>query len=46
VCAGSCYVYGSHTSNVDYQNATYDFALGHLGLQSSTTGTQANPLMD
>jgi triacylglycerol lipase len=46
VCAGSCYVYGSHTSNVDGQNATYDFALGHFGLQSSTTGTQANLLMN
>jgi triacylglycerol lipase len=46
VCAGSCYVYGSHTSNIDSQNATYDFALGHFGLQSSTTSTQANLLMN
>jgi triacylglycerol lipase len=42
VCAGSCYVWGSHTSNIDYQNATYDFALGHFGLKDYTTSTQAN----
>jgi triacylglycerol lipase len=46
VCAGSCYVYGSHTSNVDGQNATYDFALGHMNLQTNTTSTQANLLMN
>jgi triacylglycerol lipase len=46
VCSGSCYVYGSHTSNVDGQNATYDFSLGHFGLQTGTTGTQANLLMN
>ena len=46
VCVGSCYVYGSHTSNVDYQNATYDFALGHFGLQLYTTTTQASLLMN
>lgn len=46
VCLGSCYVYGSHTSNIDMQNATYDFALGHLGLKDYTTSTQANLLMN
>jgi hypothetical protein len=46
VCAGSCYVWGSHTSNVDMQNATYDYALGHLGLQSYTTSKQADLLMN
>ncbi|MBI1891810.1 MAG: lipase [Burkholderiales bacterium] len=46
VCMGSCYVYGSHTSNIDSQNASYDFALGHFGLQTSTTSTQANLLMN
>ncbi|MBI1891812.1 MAG: alpha/beta hydrolase [Burkholderiales bacterium] len=46
VCSGSCYVWGSHTSNVDMQNATYDFALGHFGLQSYTTSTQATLLMN
>jgi triacylglycerol lipase len=46
VCIGSCYVYGSHTSNVDMQNASYDFALGHFGLQTLTTSTQANLLMN
>ncbi len=46
VCIGSCYVYGSHTSNIDMQNASYDYALGHLGLQSSTTSKQADLLMN
>ncbi|MBS0308312.1 MAG: lipase, partial [Proteobacteria bacterium] len=46
VCIGSCYVWGSHTSNIDGQNATYDFALGHLGLQMYTTSTQADLLMN
>jgi triacylglycerol lipase len=46
VCAGSCYVYGSHTSNIDSQNATYDFSLGHFGLKDYTTGTQADLLMN
>jgi triacylglycerol lipase len=46
VCIGSCYVYGSHTSNVDGQNATYDFALGHFGLKDYTTNTQADLLMN
>lgn len=47
VCFGSCYVYGSHTSNIDLQNATYTFnTLGHFGLQSSTTSTQADLLMN
>ncbi|MBC3908888.1 alpha/beta fold hydrolase [Undibacterium umbellatum] len=42
VCFGSCYVYGSHTSNIDGQNATYDFWLGHFGLKDYTTNTQAS----
>jgi triacylglycerol lipase len=46
VCVGSCYVYGSHTSNVDLQNTSYDFALSHNGLRTSTTSTQANLLMN
>ena len=46
VCIGSCYVYGSHTSNVDSQNASYDYVLGHFGLQSSTTSMQADLLMN
>jgi len=45
VCIGSCLVYGSHTSNVDMQNASYDYALGHFGLQSLTTSKQAELLM-
>jgi hypothetical protein len=46
VCIGSCLVYGSHTSNIDMQNASYDYALGHLGLQSYTTIKQADLLMN
>jgi len=46
VCVGSCYVYGSHTSNIDYQNATYDYSLGHFGLKDYTTGKQADLLMN
>ena len=46
VCAGSCYVWGSHTSNIDGQNASYDFALGHFGLQLYTTSKQADLLMN
>lgn len=46
VCIGSCYVYGSHTSNVDMQNASYDYALGHFGLQAYTTSKQADLLMN
>lgn len=46
VCYGSCYVYGAHTSNIDAQNASYDYALGHFGLQSSTTSKQADLLMN
>jgi triacylglycerol lipase len=46
VCIGSCYVWGSHTSNIDAQNASYDYALGHFGLQSSTTSKQADLIMN
>jgi triacylglycerol lipase len=46
VCYGSCYVYGSHTSNIDSQNASYDYSLGHYGLQSSTTSKQADLIMN
>ena len=46
VCIGSCYVYGAHTSNVDMQNATYDYSLGHFGLQKLTTIRQADLLMN
>ncbi len=46
VCIGSCYVYGSHTSNIDGQNISYDFSLGHFGLMSLTTITQADLIMN
>ena len=46
VCIGSCYVYGSHTSNVDLQNASYDYSLGHFGLVTYTTTGQANLIMN
>jgi triacylglycerol lipase len=45
VCLGSCYVYGSHTSNVDLQNASYDYSLGHFGLMTYTTGRQADLIL-
>lgn len=41
VCStGTCLVYGSHTSNVDSQNATYDYSTGHFGLQTDTATKQ------
>ncbi len=46
VCIGSCYVYGSHTSNIDAQNASYDYSLGHFGLVSYTTSRQADLIMN
>ncbi len=46
VCIGSCYVYGSHTSNIDLQNASYDYALGHFGMVTLTTGRQSDLLMN
>lgn len=42
VCYGGCYVNGSHTSNVDMQNASYDYSLGHFYLQTRTTSRQAD----
>jgi triacylglycerol lipase len=46
VCMGSCYVYGAHTSNIDMQNSTTDYSLGHFGLQAYTTIRQADLLMN
>ena len=46
VCIGSCYVYGSHTSNVDLQNASYDYSLGHFGLVTYTTSRQADLIIN
>lgn len=46
ICIGSCYVYGWHTSNIDSQNASYDYALGHFGLVAYTTTRQADLLMN
>jgi len=41
VCStGSCLIYGSHTSNIDSQNASYDYAKGHFGLLSDTATKQ------
>ena len=43
VCStGTCLIYGSHTSNIDSQNASYDYALGHFGLLFSTSSQQWN----
>jgi triacylglycerol lipase len=46
VCIGSCYVYGWHTSNVDSQNASYDYALGHFGLVGQTPSKQSDLIMN
>jgi triacylglycerol lipase len=46
VCIGSCYVYGWHTSNIDSQNASYDYSLGHFGLVTYTTSRQADLIMN
>lgn len=46
VCAGSCLVYGEHTSFVDLENTSYTFTWGHFGLQTQTPITQANLLMN
>ncbi len=46
VCIGSCYVYFSHTSNIDSQNATYDYSLGHFGLRDYTTSKQADLVLN
>lgn len=41
VCsAGSCLVYGVHSSSIWGQNATYTYALGHFGLQTDTAAKQ------
>lgn len=41
VCGtGTCLVYGSHTSNIDMQNASYDYSTGHFGLQTGTASKQ------
>jgi triacylglycerol lipase len=47
VCYGGCNVNGSHTSNIDMQNATYDYnSLNHSALQTGTTSKQADLLMN
>jgi triacylglycerol lipase len=46
VCFGSCYVYGWHTSNIDSQNLSYDYALGHFGLVGQTPGRQSDLIMN
>lgn len=41
VCMGSCYVSGTHTSNLYYQNRSYTYNnLGHFGLQKYTSSKQ------
>jgi triacylglycerol lipase len=41
VCYGGCYVEGTHTSNIYYQNATYTYNnLGHFNLQKYTSSKQ------
>jgi triacylglycerol lipase len=41
VCsAGSCLVYGVHSSSIWNENATYNYNLGHFGLQTDTAAQQ------
>ncbi|MEP7703781.1 alpha/beta fold hydrolase [Paraglaciecola sp. 25GB23A] len=41
VCStGTCTVGGIHSSSIWNENATYNYALGHFGLQSDTAGKQ------
>ncbi|MBN8443929.1 MAG: alpha/beta fold hydrolase [Gammaproteobacteria bacterium] len=41
VCAtGSCLVYGVHSSSIWNENASYNLATGHFGLQTDTASTQ------
>ncbi|WP_371930704.1 alpha/beta fold hydrolase [Alishewanella sp. SMS8] len=41
VCStGSCLVYGIHSSSIWGENATYNYNLGHFGLQTDTAAQQ------
>lgn len=40
VCAGSCYVEGTHTSNLWKQNSSKTYTYGHFGLQKYTSYRQ------
>lgn len=41
VClSGSCLVYGVHSSSIWNENASYNVATGHFGLQTETAATQ------
>lgn len=41
VCStGTCTAGGIHSSSIWNKNATYNYALGHFGLQSDTTSKQ------
>ena len=43
VCStGSCYVYGTHSSRIWNEDATYTYSLGHFGLQTDTAIQQVN----
>jgi triacylglycerol lipase len=46
VCNQGCDVKGSHTSNIDMQNGTFDYPLGHFELQTETAGRQAELVMN
>lgn len=41
VCAsGSCLIYGIHSSSIWGENASYNYVLGHFGLQTDTAAQQ------
>lgn len=47
VCAtGTCLVYGTHSSQINGETATYSFATGHFGLLTGTAGFQADLIAD
>lgn len=45
VCIGGCNVNGSHTSNIDLQDSSVTYELGHFALLSLTAGKQVELIM-
>jgi pimeloyl-ACP methyl ester carboxylesterase len=45
VCIGGCKVNGSHTSNIDLQDSSVTYKLGHYALQSKTADKQVELIM-
>lgn len=45
VCIGGCNVNGSHTSNIDLQDSSVTYELGHYALESETADKQVELIM-